>query len=642
MAGARIIAPHDPLAQDALLRERAHLGTPWKGGTTVTEPSDRPGSPFAAWNWLSPQSRQEDTTSRAEGDHPQQAGADAWIPLIEQLWRANPYSTLVPLDAAAIARTFQQLWAEAAKNPGRLWATYEEFVQQYTRLMTTTALRFWGQEPQAEPVIQPEAGDKRFSAPEWQQNPVFDALKQGYLLFSTTLLKLASEVEGLEEQQQRKLLFYLRQFLDAISPTNSPFTNPEVIRETMQTGGRNLLQGMEHLLRDLKAGQMKMTDTDAFAPGRNLALTPGQVVYRNRLIELIQYAPMTEQVFTLPLLFLPPWINKYYVLDLQPHNSLIRFLVEAGFTVFMISWKNPDAAMEATTFEDYLTFGPLAALAVIKEITGAPRVNAVGYCIGGTLLAMTLAYLAARKQKMIPAATFLVSLQDFREVGETSVFIDEPQVSYIEGQMMERGYLESRSMATMFNLLRANDLIWSNVINSYWLGKEPPAFDLLYWNADGTRMARAAHAFYLRNTYLENNLIQPRRITLCGVPLDLGQIRQEVYAVGAEQDHIVPWRSAWRITQLTSGAVRFVLAGSGHIAGIINPPSKGKGYWTNEQSVESAEQWFAGAERHSGSWWTDWLAWLEPRSGKPGAPPPMGSAAHPALSPAPGLYVLER
>lgn len=289
-----------------------------------------------------------------------------------------------------------------------------------------------------------------------------------------------------------------------------------------------------------------------------------------------------------------------------------------------------------------MTLGPLSALDVIKEITGSPKVNVIGYCIGGTLLAMTLPYLAAQGDKTVDSAAFFVSLLDFSEVGDTEVFIDEPQLNYIEGQMMERGYLDSRSMSAMFNMLRANDLIWSNVMNNYLLGKEPPAFDLLYWNADGTRMAPAAHTFYLRNTYYENNLIKPKKIVLKDVPIDLGRISQDVYAVGTQQDHIVPWKSAWRITQLVRGPVRFVLGGSGHIAGVINPPSKGRGYWTNEKPVANADQWFESAEHHDGSWWTDWLEWLKPRSGEQVAPPSMGSAAYPPLTHAPGTYVLEK
>ncbi len=599
-------------------------------------------SPFDTWSKLIEGTMKGNPALQTSFAQASEGEKDPWITLIDQLWQANPYSKLVPLDPAEITRTFQQLWLDAARNPDHAWAAYSDFVQQYTQVMASAALKFWGQGREGEPVITPEKGDKRFSAPDWQQNPAFDALKQSYLLASTTLLRSASEVQGLDEHQQRKLVFYLRQFLDAISPTNVTFTNPQVIHETVQSGGQNLVIGMEHLLRDIKAGQMKMTDTEAFAPGRNLALTPGEVIYRNKLIELIQYAPTTEKVYAIPLVFIPPWINKYYILDMQPQNSLIKFLVDAGFTVFVMSWKNPDASMEDTSFDDYLTLGPLAAFDVIKEITASPKINPVGYCIGGTLLSMMLPYLAANKDDTVNSATFFVSLQDFTEVGDTSVFIDEPQVRYVEGQMMERGYLDSRSMATMFNMLRANDLIWSNVVNNYLLGKEPPAFDLLYWNADGTRMTRAAHSFYLRNTYLENNLIKPGKIVLKGVPIDLGKIRQDIYAVGTEQDHIVPWRSAWRISQLAGGKVRFVLGGSGHIAGIINPPSKGRGYWTNDKPVRSADQWFESAESHKGSWWTDWLEWLKPRSGEQVAPPPLGTAAYPPIAPAPGSYVLEK
>ncbi|GAC1381613.1 MAG: class I poly(R)-hydroxyalkanoic acid synthase [Ktedonobacteraceae bacterium] len=599
-------------------------------------------SPIETWRKLIESTMQSHAASQAEAKHSAEAKQDPWLTLINQLWQANPYSKMLPIDPAEITHAFQYIWLDAINNPSRAWANYSNFVQQYTQLMTATTLKYWGIDKDPEPVITPEKGDKRFSTPDWQQNPVFDALKQSYLLAATTLLKTASEVEGLDDRQQRKLIFYLRQFLDAISPTNYAFTNPQVIHEAIQSGGKNLATGMEHLLRDVKTGQIKMTDVDAFQPGRNLATTPGQVIHRNKLIELLQYTPTTEKVYATPLLFMPPWINKYYILDMQPHNSLIKFLVDSGFTVFVISWKNPDASMEDTTFDDYLTLGPLAALDVIKEITGSQQVNAVGYCVGGTLLSAALPYLKASGDETVNAATFFVSLQDFSEVGDTSVFIDEPQVTYIEGQMMERGYLDSRSMATMFNMLRANDLIWSNVVNNYLLGKEPPAFDLLYWNADGTRMTRAAHSFYLRNTYLENNLIKPNKIVLKGVPIDLGEITQDIYAVGTEQDHIVPWRSAWRISQLASGKVRFVLGGSGHIAGVINPPSKGRGYWTNDKPVQNAAQWFEGATNHKGSWWTDWLEWLQSRSGEQVALPSMGSKAHPPITPAPGTYVLEK
>src|SRR6266700_1550 len=314
-------------------------------------------SPLEAWSKLIQSTLEGYSAGQALTRPSQESEKDPWIALIDQLWRANPYSKLLPIDPAEITRAFQQIWLDAVRNPGRAWTTYLDFVGQSTQSMTTATLKFWGGDQDAESVVEPEKGDKRFSAPDWQQNPIFDTLKQSYLLAATTLLKTAAEIEGLDERQQRKLMFYLRQFLDAISPTNVLFTNPQVIHETITSGGQNLVKGMEHLLRDLKAGQIKMTDTTAFAPGRNLALTAGQVIYRNKLIELIQYAPTTEKVYAIPLLFIPPWINKYYILDMQPHNSLIKFLVDSGFTVFVISWKNPDASMEDTTFEDYLTVG---------------------------------------------------------------------------------------------------------------------------------------------------------------------------------------------------------------------------------------------------------------------------------------------
>lgn len=600
-------------------------------------------NPFEAWQKLFESTLQSNPVAQRGDKGESGTVRDPWIAMIDQLWQLTPLHSMVPIDPAEITRAFQQVWLDTLRHPERVWETYTNLALQYTQIMTDATLKYWGyDQQQSEPVVSPEKGDKRFSAPDWQLNPIFDTLKQSYLLVATTLLKSAAEIEGLDKKQQRKLTFYLRQFLDAISPTNFAFTNPQVIHETLQTGGRNLIDGMEHLLRDIQNGQIKMTDTEAFAPGRNLALTPGHVIYRNTLIELIQYTPTTETVYSIPLLFIPPWINKFYILDMQPQNSLVKFLVDHGFTVFMISWKNPDASMEEIGFDDYLTLGPLAAFNVIKDITCSPKINPVGYCIGGTLLAMTLAYLASKQDKTANAATFFVSLLDFSEVGDTAVFIDEPQIEYIEGQMMERGYLDSRAMATMFNMLRANDLIWSNVVNNYLLGKEPPAFDLLYWNADGTRMTRAAHSFYLRNTYLENNLVKPGKVVLKDVPIDLGRIRQDIYAVGTQQDHIVPWKSAWRISQLVRGYVRFALGGSGHIAGVINPPSKGKGYWTNDKPVSSADEWFKKADHHAGSWWTDWLDWLQARSGERVVLPSMGNKSYPPIIPAPGTYVLEK
>ncbi|HZH45113.1 MAG TPA: class I poly(R)-hydroxyalkanoic acid synthase, partial [Roseococcus sp.] len=491
----------------------------------------------------------------------------------------------------------------------------------------------------------PAPADKRFAAPEWRLNPVYRMLKDSYLLASDWLLRHATaQADGMDEAERRRLEFHLRQFVDAMSPTLLLASNPAALRRAMETGGASLANGARNLMADLKEGRLSMVDATAFAPGRNLALSPGKVVHRNRLIELIQYEPTTEQAHRTPLLIFPPWINKFYILDMQPKNSMVRHLVAQGFTVFMVSWKNPDASMEGIGFEDYMDLGPLEASDVVRAITGAPAVNVMGYCIGGTLLAMALAWLAAKGDKRFNAATFMVSMQDFSRVGDTAIFMDEPAIDLVEQQMMERGYLDSREMSNMFNLLRSNDLIWANVVNNYLMGEKPPAFDLLHWNSDGTRMCRAAHAWYLRNTYKENNLVQPGKIELKGETIDLGRVALDTYAVGAEKDHIVPWDAAWRITQLFGGKVRYVLASSGHVAGIINPPG-GKGtYWINEADPPppTAAEWRQGATRQDGSWWTDWTAWLAARSGKKGKPPAMGSAAHPALADAPGTYVLEK
>ncbi len=602
-------------------------------------------APFEAWS---------DWFRKNMGATAPTATSDPLLSVMERLLRdANPLKDLIPIDWAEITRALQILWLREMSDPARAMHVAKEYNR---RLLETTvdvwsdaAARFWGLPPQQ----QTETGksDKRFVGPDWEANPYYLTLKQMYLLTSEYLVKEAQETSGgQDDAEERRLKFHLKQFVDVMAPVNFLLTNPAALKRILETGGASLAQGIRNLLSDLKEGRVSMTDAAAFEPGKNLATTPGKIIYRNKLIELIQYEPQTKQVYEVPILFIPPWINKYYILDLQPKNSMVGYLVEQGFTVFMISWKNPDASMEETKFEDYMTLGPLAAVEAIRDITGSNKVSSVGYCIGGTLLAVTLAWLAAGKDKQKHAfgpATFMVSMQDFTEVGETEVFMDEPQFELMEQQMMERGYLDHRATANMFNLLRSNDLIWANVINNYLLGQKPPAFDMLYWNADGTRMARDAHSFYIRNTYLENNLIKPGKVTVKGRPIDLGKISGDIYAVGAEKDHIVPWRSAWKIGQLTGGIVRFALASSGHIAGMINPPAKGKGkHWVNDGgdagSAATADEWRKHAREHEGSWWTDWKNWLESRSGKKVHPPSMGSEQYPPIAAAPGTYVKEK
>ncbi|MEK0085618.1 PHA/PHB synthase family protein [Benzoatithermus flavus] len=570
--------------------------------------------------------------------------SDPMLSAIDRMWNLNPLHDVIPIDWAEVAQALRTVWLRRLADPARaLPAAADLQVKLWHSAIEAwndAAKRWWGVAEAASPGL--GAGDKRFEAPEWQNNPVYRMLKDAYLLASDFLLK-ESEADDLDPKEQQRLRFHLTQFVNAMSPTLLLFSNPAALRRMMETGGASLADGLRNLMADLKEGRLSMVDATAFEPGRNLAITPGKVVFRNRLIELIQYTPTTEKVRAVPLLFVPPWINKFYILDLQPKNSFVKYLVEQGFTVFMLSWKNPDAAMESMTFEDYMREGPLAASDVAREITGSATVNPVGYCIGGTLLITILSALAAKKDGRFGTATFMVSLQDFEHVGETAVFMDEPSIEFIEQQMMQRGYLDSREMANMFNLLRSNDLIWANVVNNYLMGNKPPAFDLLYWNSDGTRMARAAHSWYLRNTYVENNLIKPGKVKLLGEPIDLGRIRQDIYAVGAEKDHIVPWDAAWRITRLVGGKVRFVMASSGHIAGIINPPSSHKGaYWVNEAPAPDPRAWLANATRFDGSWWTDWVRWLGERSGEMVKPPSVGSKAYPPLTDAPGTYVLEK
>ncbi|MEA2732097.1 MAG: poly[(R)-3-hydroxyalkanoate] polymerase subunit PhaC [Acetobacteraceae bacterium] len=564
----------------------------------------------------------------------------------EEALNANPLRQVVPVDWAEIVRALRTVWLRSISRPDKAIAAAVDFNarlwQSAVDTWNETGQRWLGLGQPDAPPVPPGSGDKRFAAPEWQGNPAYRTLKELYLLASDWLLHQTSEADDLSPAERQRLDFHLRQFVDAMSPTLLLASNPAALRRAVETGGTSLAEGVRNLLRDLKEGKLRMVDTTAFAPGRNLALTPGKVVYRNKLIELIQYSSSTDTVHQIPLVIIPPWINKYYIMDMQPKNSMVRFLVEQGFTVFMLSWRNPDASMEDTTFEEYMDLGPLAASDAVREITGSPTVNVMGYCIGGTLLAMTLAWLATKGDDRFNSATFMVSLQDFANVGDTAVFLGEPTIDFIEQQMMERGYLDSREMSNMFNLLRSNDLIWSNVVNNYLLGQKPPAFDLLYWNSDGTRMARAAHAWYLRNTYSENSLMHPGKVHLKGEALDLGRIRLDSYAVGAEKDHIVPWGAAWRITQLVGGWVRFVLASSGHIAGMINPPG-GKGtYWTGEGQAETPDAWRKAADHCDGSWWTDWRHWLAAHAGERVAPPSVGSAAYPPLLDAPGRYVLEK
>jgi len=550
---------------------------------------------------------------------------------------------LVPTsDPLNIGGAFMEMTAHMMANPARIMQAQMGFWQDYMTLWQNTTRRIMGLD--STPVISEDPKDKRFRDGAWQQSEIFDFIKQSYLLSARYVQDVVRHVDGLDPKTAKKVDFYSRQFVDAMSPSNFLLTNPEVLRKTVETGGENLLRGLNNLLTDLERGHgklhIKMTDMDAFRLGENIAVSPGKVMFQNKLMQLIQYSPSTEMVLKRPLLILPPWINKFYILDLRPKNSFVRYAVSQGHTVFMVSWVNPDEQLANEGFEDYMKDGVFAALDAIKAATGENDVNAIGYCLGGTLLATTLAWMAKRGDERIKSATFFVSMLDFQEAGELGVFIDEEQLKSLEDKMKETGYLDGSDMATTFNMLRANDLIWSFVVNNYLLGNEPFPFDLLYWNSDSTRMPARMHTFYLRNMYQDNKLAQPNAIEIEDETIDLGQIKVPAYFLSTREDHIAPWRSTYRGTQLLGGSKRFVLAASGHIAGVVNPPEGGKyNHWVNEDLPPEPQAWLDGATEMSGSWWPDWNRWVAahaPERVKARVP---GSGKLKAIEDAPGSYV---
>jgi len=546
------------------------------------------------------------------------------------------------LNPTSMGNTFLELTTRMMANPAELVQAQFNLWSDYVRLWQGTTQRLLGHV--TEPVIVPDRADRRFKDRAWQENPLFDYIKQSYLLTSRFLTQTVAGVDGLDTKTQQKVDFYTRQFVDALAPTNFVMTNPEVLKLTMETRGENLVKGLRNMLEDLERGRgrlsVRMTDLDAFAVGRNIATAPGKVVYQNELMQLIQYAPTTEQAHKRPLIIIPPWINKFYILDLQPRNSFIRFCVEQGFTTFVVSWVNPDERLGHKGFEDYMVEGPLAALTAVEQATGEKDATVIGYCLGGTLLAATLSYMAVKRDARIKAATFFTTMLDFADPGELGVFIDEEQLAALEQSMSRRGYLDGAEMATTFNLLRANDLIWSFVVNNYLLGKEPFPFDLLYWNADSTRMPAAMHSFYLRKMYQENLLAKPGGIELKGVPIDLRRIKTPAFLLSTKEDHIAPWKSTYAATQLFSGPTRFVLAASGHIAGVVNPPAGGKySHWVNSKNPKSPDDWLAGAAEEPGSWWPEWAKWVAKFAGPKIAARVPGDRKLKVIEAAPGSYV---
>ncbi|MEM7397600.1 MAG: class I poly(R)-hydroxyalkanoic acid synthase [Pseudomonadota bacterium] len=550
----------------------------------------------------------------------------------------SPYS--ISSEVSEAAKTFGSVAQAWATNPGKLAAAQGELLNSYANLWGRSVRKFLGEE--VEPVAEPEPGDNRFKDPGWSENQYFDFWKQAYLITSRWAEDITEKTEGVDDRTRRKAMFYLEQVLSAISPSNNPFTNPEVVRTTLATNAENLVQGMALLAEDIDQSKellrVSQTDLSAFEVGRDLAITPGKVIFQNDLIQLIQYEPTTEEVSKTPLIIVPPWINKYYILDLKPEKSLVKYAVDQGFTVFMVSWVNPDETLAQKTFEDYMHEGILKAVEIVNRQLGLHHVNVMGYCVGGTLLASTLAYSAAKGDDRIASATFLTAQVDFTEAGDLLMFIDDAQLNSLEEMMAERGYLDGSRMAAVFNMLRPRDLIWPYVVNNYLLGKKPFPFDLLFWNADSTRMPAANHAFYLREFYHENRLSKGE-MELTGVKLDLSKINIPIYELFTREDHIAPAASVFRGSKMFSGDVRHVMAGSGHIAGVVNPPAKKKyQYWTGEPA-ETLEAWIETATETPGSWWPDWSVWLEGISGE--KVPARDAAAGPfkPIEDAPGSYV---
>ena len=520
----------------------------------------------------------------------------------------------IDFDPMNIQDSYVEFLDRIAKDPSKFMEVQAQYAQDWMNLWQGSINKFLGQETEHNPIT-PEKGDRRFKAPEWQENALFDFIKQSYLLTCQHMDKTIDDVDGLSKDQKEKLNFQTKLFTDAMSPTNFMMTNPEVINETMKTGGENLVKGFENLMSDIKDGKLNIrtTDNTAFELGKNIAMTKGQVVHQNDMMQLIQYEPTTDNVHKTPMLIIPPWINKYYILDLRPDNSLIEWAVAQGHTVFVISWVNPDATLAQKQFENYMNEGILESLTQIENITGEAQTNAVGYCLGGTLLAITLSYLTQnKKDSRIASATFLTTLLDFEHAGDMKLFLDDVQLDVLDEMMDKHGVLDGKEMQKTFSLMRANDLIWSFVVNNYLMGREPFPFDLLYWNDDCTNMPAAMHRFYLRNMYQDNKLIEAGGIDVNDTPVDLSIIKTPRHFISAREDHIAPWKATYEGVGLMGGdEVTFTLAASGHIAGVVNPPVKNKYcYWTNDKTPKVADEWLDNAEQHDGSWWPAWDKWV--------------------------------
>ena len=569
---------------------------------------------------------------------------EAALAAIEALRNQLLTGVVKPLDFNSsfdAAEVVKSLTAALAQDTERWRELQDRYYRKQLELWAAYAQPEAGSPPQ--PLVQPDAADRRFRAPEWRNQPYFDYLAQSYLLTGQWLREIVDGAR-LEPQSRKKLDFFTRQFIDAMSPANFPWSNPEALKLAAETDGDSVTRGLRNLAADLEKGMISMTDDSAFEVGRNLAVTPGEVIFENDFMQLIQYRPATDTVFERPLVMVPPCINKYYILDLQSENSLVRYAVEQGHTVFMVSWRNMPQEMGRATWDDYLEHGVMKALSVAAEACGSTRVNALGFCVGGTLLGAALAVLRAREDDSVSSLTLLATMLDFSDTGELSVFVDDAYVAKRELEFADGGVLPGRELALTFASLRANDLIWNYVVNNYLKGRTPEPFDLLYWNGDSTNLPGAMYAYYVRNTYLENNLRVPGKLTMCGVPVDLGRIDMPAYVLATREDHIVPWRTAYASTRLLGGRIEFALSASGHIAGVINPASKNRrNFWLNPELENDPERWLAAATPQPGSWWPHWMDWLAQSGGQRiAARTAAGGGKYRAIEPAPGRYVKEK
>ena len=550
-----------------------------------------------------------------------------------------------PTELGEVIKTLSAVAEYWLSDKARTTELQIKIGKAYLDLWGSSMRRLVGEQPP--PAIEPAPRDKRFSDPEWKSNQFFDFVKQIYLLTTQWAQDLVHNAEGLDPHTRKKAEFYVQQITNALAPSNFVLTNPEILRETLASNGDNLVRGMKMLAEDIEAGhgtlRIRQSDPTNLAVGVNMATTPGKVIFQNELMQLIQYQPATETVLRTPLLIVPPWINKFYILDLKPEKSFIKWCVGQGITVFVISWVNPDKSLGAKTFDDYMKEGPLAAMDAIEKATGELKVHTMGYCVGGTLLASTLAWLAEKRRVRVTSATFLAAQVDFTHAGDLLVFVDEGQISALERDMQAAGVLEGSKMAMAFNMLRSNDLIWSYVVSNYLKGQPPSAFDLLHWNSDATRMPAANHSYYLRNCYLENRL-STGSMVLDNTLLDLTKIKVPIYNLATREDHIAPADSVLYGSQFFGGPVKYVLSGSGHIAGVINPPASGKyQFWTNDSIKDiTLADWLKGAQEHKGSWWPDWREWLEGIDAEKVPARAVGSDAMPAIEDAPGSYVRVR